>query len=77
MRPFDLLCLLFATTASAQFQFFDQFFGGQQQQQQERSNAPSDSNWYQQNWEGGRATLLPRMNTELMIFSNVLELPVS
>jgi hypothetical protein len=48
---------LFVASATAQFQFFDQFFhGGQQQQQQqpqEKQNSPSDSNWYRQNWEAG------------------------
>jgi hypothetical protein len=41
---------------SAQFQFFEQFFQGGQQQQgaQEKQNVPSDSNWYRQNWEGGK-----------------------
>ncbi|KAK5089820.1 Long chronological lifespan protein 2 [Exophiala xenobiotica] len=42
-----------AASASAQFQFFDQFFGGQQQQggQQEKQNVASDSTWFQQNWQ--------------------------
>ncbi|KAK5072398.1 Long chronological lifespan protein 2 [Lithohypha guttulata] len=38
--------------ASAQFQFFDQFFHqGGQQQQQEKQNVASDSSWFQQNWQ--------------------------
>jgi hypothetical protein len=42
--------------ATAQFQFFEQFFqGGQQPQgQPEKQNVPSDSSWYRQNWEGGQ-----------------------
>ncbi|RVX66445.1 Long chronological lifespan protein 2 [Exophiala mesophila] len=45
--------LLFLSVASAQFQFFEQFFqGGQQQAAPEKQNVPSDSNWYRQNWEG-------------------------
>lgn len=45
---------LLILTASAQFQFFDQFFGGQQQQQQqEKQNVASDSSWFQQNWQQG------------------------
>jgi hypothetical protein len=47
--------LLLFSLASAQFQFFEQMFqGGQQQQQrQEPQNVPSDSSWYQQNYENG------------------------
>lgn len=47
---------LFVAAASAQFQFFDQFFGGQQQQggQQEKQNVASDSTWFQQNWQQGK-----------------------
>ena len=47
---------LFTAVASAQFQFFDQFFQGQQQQQQgqqEKQNVASDSSWFQQNWQAG------------------------
>lgn len=49
------LLVLFLGLATAQFQFFEQFFqGGQQAQgQQEKQNVPSDSSWYRQNWEGG------------------------
>lgn len=44
---------LFILVVSAQFQFFDQFFGGQQQQQgqQEKQNVASDSSWFQGNWQ--------------------------
>ncbi|MAD84370.1 MAG: hypothetical protein CL912_15505 [Deltaproteobacteria bacterium] len=49
--------LLFLSVANAQFQFFEQMFNGQGQQQQQRhqepQNVPSDSNWYQQNFENG------------------------
>jgi hypothetical protein len=57
-RTFNLtllsaLLLLF-TLANAQFQFFEHMFqGGQQQQRQEPQNMPSDSSWYQQNYENG------------------------
>ncbi len=52
----SFVVFLLATGVSAHFQFFDQFFGGQQQQQQQQEpqNVPSDSNWYQQSWEGGK-----------------------
>jgi len=54
-RILQAICLFFfASLASAQFQFFDQFFGGQQQQQrggQGSQNAASDSSWYQQTWD--------------------------
>lgn len=46
--------LLLLSVASAQFQFFEQMFqGGQQQQRQEPQNVPSDSSWYQQNYDNG------------------------
>lgn len=46
------LCVLSAV--SAQFQFFDQFFGtGQQQAHHEKQNVASDSGWYQHTWESG------------------------
>jgi hypothetical protein len=46
--------LLLFSVANAQFQFFEQMFNGQQQQQRhEPQNVPSDSNWYQQNYEAG------------------------
>jgi hypothetical protein len=56
MRTFFGLLLVLAGLATAQFQFFEQFFqGGQQPQgQQEKQNVPSDSSWYRQNWEGGQ-----------------------
>lgn len=47
--------LLLFSVANAQFQFFEQMFNGQQQgghqHRQEPQNVPSDSNWYQQNYE--------------------------
>ncbi|KAE9364215.1 hypothetical protein N431DRAFT_388187 [Stipitochalara longipes BDJ] len=49
--------LLLFSVASAQFQFFEQMFqGGQQQQRQEPQNVPSDSSWYQQNYDSARCT---------------------
>jgi hypothetical protein len=47
--------LLLAVGANAQFQFFEQMFQGQQQQHQPQApqNVPSDSSWYQQNYDGG------------------------
>jgi hypothetical protein len=48
-----LLSLPLLTTA--QFQFFDNFFQQGQPQQQhssQKQNVPSDSNWYQQTWDG-------------------------
>ena len=53
------LILLFAGAVHAQFQFFDNFFSGHQggQQAQQQGNSPSDSNWYQQNWDQGQAPL--------------------
>lgn len=53
-----LLCSL-AGLSFAQFQFFEQMFnqGGQQQQhhhqQQQQQNVPSNSEWYQKNYEAG------------------------
>ena len=49
-----LSALLFVVGVNGQFQFFEQMFqGGQQQQQQAPKNVPSDSSWYQQNYENG------------------------
>jgi hypothetical protein len=46
--------LLLIAGANAQFQFFEQMFQGQQQhQQQAPQNVPSDSSWYQQNYDNG------------------------
>jgi len=47
--------LLLFSVAHAQFQFFEQMFNGQQQQhhRQEPQNVPSDSAWYQENYEHG------------------------
>jgi hypothetical protein len=51
--------LILVSGASAQFGFFEQMFQGQQQQQAPQ-NVPSDSSWYQQNYENGRLfSLLP------------------
>lgn len=57
-----LLGLLFlATGARAQFQFFEQMFGGGQEQQQQDPrghSAPSDSSWYQRNYDNGMSHLI-------------------
>lgn len=59
-----LLVLGFAFSASAQFQFFEQMFGGggggghAHHHQQQAQNVPSDSGWYQQQYEGGMITTL-------------------
>lgn len=48
--------LLLSTTARAQFQFFEQMFGGgrdEGQEEQGQKNTPSDSAWYQRNYESG------------------------
>jgi len=46
--------VLFATSAMAQFGFFEEMFGGQGgHQQQQPQNAGSDSAWYKQNYENG------------------------
>ncbi|KAI0513346.1 hypothetical protein F5B22DRAFT_612160 [Xylaria bambusicola] len=54
-NPFPLIVLaLLASVAQAQFGFFDQMFGqqgGQQQQQQRPQNVPSDSSFYQAQFE--------------------------
>jgi hypothetical protein len=49
--------LLLVSVAQAQFNFFDQMFGGgeQQRQQQRSQKSPSDSDRYQQMWNGGKA----------------------
>jgi hypothetical protein len=47
----------FAASVSAQFGFFDQMFGGGgHQQQQQPQNVRSDSQWYQQQYEGGMSS---------------------
>ncbi|KAI1348400.1 hypothetical protein F5Y01DRAFT_306837 [Xylaria sp. FL0043] len=49
-----LLLAAFTSLAQAQFNFFDQMFGGGgggQQQQQRPQNVPSDSSFYQNNFE--------------------------
>ncbi|KAI1272195.1 hypothetical protein F5Y07DRAFT_392158 [Xylaria sp. FL0933] len=49
-----LLLAIFTSLAQAQFNFFDQMFGGGgggQQQQQRPQNVPSDSSFYQNNFE--------------------------
>ena len=50
------IIILLAGLTSAQFQFFEQFFNPGQQAQgtQQKQNVPSDSNWFRQNWEGGK-----------------------
>jgi hypothetical protein len=50
--------LLLIAGANAQFQFFEQMFnqGGQQQHHQAPQNVPSDSNWYQENYNAGLCT---------------------
>ena len=55
MKTLVPVVLLFVASVSANFQFFDQFFGGQQQQHQtqQKQDGPSDSAWYQQSWDGG------------------------
>jgi hypothetical protein len=49
--------LLFVVGANAQFQFFEQMFQGGQQQHQHQApkDVPSDSSWYQQNYDNGRS----------------------
>jgi hypothetical protein len=57
-----LLALLsfWAVSATAQFGFFDQMFGNQgHQQQQQPQNVRSDSQWYQQQYEGGMYKFAP------------------
>lgn len=58
--------LLFVSTTSAQFGFFDQMFQGQgqQQQHQERQNVASDSAWYRQTWESGKPRSVFARSTE-------------
>ena len=63
MHAILFLLLLFAALVSAQFQFFEQMFGGGGggggPHQQQAQNMPSDSNWYQAQYEGGKSTPLP------------------
>jgi len=49
-----LAILVFALTATAQFQFFEQMFSGQQQAQQQPQNVRSDAEWYKSQYEAGR-----------------------
>jgi hypothetical protein len=58
-----LLLLAFAFSASAQFQFFEQFFGNEQQQHQPQ-NVPSDSSWYRENYAKG---MLPFPSSSLVM----------
>lgn len=60
--PLITLTFLLPLQVSAQFgSFFEQMFHGSGQQghhhQQQRQNAPSDANWYKQNYDSG--TLRP------------------
>ena len=51
-----LALLLLASAAQAQFNFFDQMFGGggeQERDDHDQRNVPSDSAWYQKNYENG------------------------
>ncbi|KAL1957046.1 hypothetical protein VTO42DRAFT_6423 [Malbranchea cinnamomea] len=51
--------LILATTARAQFQFFEQMFGGgrqQEQEQEDQQNVPSDSAWYQRTYDGAHCS---------------------
>ena len=57
--------LLLISPAMAQFFNFGNMFG--QQQQQEPQNMASDSDWYQQNYDGGMLLLLlPTSHVMLM-----------
>ncbi|PQE22849.1 long chronological lifespan 2 protein [Rutstroemia sp. NJR-2017a BBW] len=51
LLPLLSTLLLFFTTVHAQFQFFEQMFNGQQQQQRQPQDVPSDSQWYQENYD--------------------------
>ncbi|TVY23055.1 Long chronological lifespan protein [Lachnellula hyalina] len=54
-----LATLLLISSVSAQFDFFNMFNNGQQNQAQHRQdpqNVPSDSAWYQQNYDAARCT---------------------
>lgn len=54
MRFATLIFALLASLTNAQFQFFEQMFGGGGGQQQgQPQNMPSDSNWYQTQYEAG------------------------
>ena len=59
----DSLVLVFIPFSSSEVlinpRFFEQMFnqGGQQQQRQQPQNVPSDSNWYQENYNNGNILL--------------------
>jgi hypothetical protein len=55
--PLHLAIALLLVGVNAQFQFFEQMFQGGQQQRQEPQNVPSDSNWYQENYNNGQDDL--------------------
>jgi hypothetical protein len=55
--PLYLAMALLLGGVNAQFQFFEQMFQGGQQQRQEPQNVPSDSNWYQENYNNGQNDL--------------------
>ena len=62
-----LLLTFLASSAQAQFQFFEQMFQGggggghQQHQQQQAQNVPSDSKWYQETYEQGKPPTSPEI----------------
>lgn len=63
-----VLLLLSSTLAAAQFQFFEQMFGGGgggQQHHQQQQNMPSDSAWYQTQYEAGMFT--PKKLTDPLV----------
>lgn len=69
--------LLLVAMAQAQFQFFEQMFGGHQQHQHqqrdhhETQNVPSDSEWYQQSWAGGKLLLEVLVKGSLMALTSL------
>jgi hypothetical protein len=70
---------LFIAGANAQFQFFEQMFqGGQQHQQQAPKDVPSDSGWYQQNYDAGMFPSHLHCSVSLTyLFSTLLKLSMS
>jgi hypothetical protein len=67
-----LLLLALALSTSAQFQFFEQFFGNEQHQHQQPQNVPSDSSWYKENYAKGKRSDCSIRILEADCFSSTL-----
>jgi hypothetical protein len=71
LLPTLLWAVFLLTGANAQFQFFEQMFNGGQQQHHHQTpqNVPSDSNWYQENYNNGISTSPSRTSPSVLVVS--------